>query len=466
MVLFVRYPKAVATVEEKSFVSSGTSLMAADGEDLQAYCLFRVVQRSANQHKQDVGVGLSSTPPKSLPAVVTSELKTELLIELSNLPESIEKSVKSYVQHKLSRGSYTQNVFPSYQGESEEETAFSGQISILPINQQENPRTSVGANTLCYSGMFALDTKKMDRIEPEEGGRYSCYILCLVSHVEDDEGFALFRADLDLFCNRVGEQLYQIKMGSTSMQLLDDYLSSWHSFSIGYVVRCVNLLGVDTLATLLYHIYMSGSITVLTAMTKEKLADKTTLGSQKVFLEDICRAVDPAAMTHHNMMSSVQLQIRHVEEQPNDGNGISLSMDDQYKIHMDKSNTNLFCMERSRMLHKSVQSKKGATYLRHVMEDAKSKVLEDFNRLKRMVEAAKLNNYALYKAYRFMLKSENGDVITELLRSQKSKAGDAAASEVLRIIRNGNESMSEAPQYSNESSYISSRCWTGLTKGK
>ena len=60
------------------------------------------------------------------------------------------------------------------------------------------------------------------------------------------------------------------------------------------------------------------------------------------------------------------------------------------------------------------------------------KVLQELNQLRKGLEQARLNNYALYRCYRLLKGSENADVLMSLLAVEK---GDPVSVEVLEVLQ-------------------------------
>lgn len=65
------------------------------------------------------------------------------------------------------------------------------------------------------------------------------------------------------------------------------------------------------------------------------------------------------------------------------------------------------------------------------MEHYKLKVIQELNQLKRLVEHAKISNYALYKAYSMLKKNSASDVLLTLILQDKS---DSSIIEVVQVI--------------------------------
>jgi hypothetical protein len=70
--------------------------------------------------------------------------------------------------------------------------------------------------------------------------------------------------------------------------------------------------------------------------------------------------------------------------------------------------------------------------IRNVLEQRKLKVLQELNQLRKGLEQARLNNYALYRCYRLLKLSESADVLMALLTEEK---GDPVGLEVIEVLQ-------------------------------
>jgi len=263
--------------------------------------------------------------------------------------------------------------------------------------------------SICYSCLVEFETKSK-REEEDQKQKYSEgseeqsleetsfkkqeYIICLICEMENDEGFALFRQDLDLFVGRLRDLLIEVKLKDNSNpESLKDHLSSWYTYCIEYLNRCVDIIK-DKLAVLLH----------IALLNKPVFIKK---GTGRAFVEDISRFIKAVSVNsflneskqNKGIFSSQVILVE--DESPNLRQGIHVGLDSEYNLQLSSKETNLFCKEWSKLLRKSP---KDPLKLRNLLELQKSKVTQELNQLKKLIEQARINNYSLYKAYRFLKK--------------------------------------------------------------
>jgi len=275
------------------------------------------------------------------------------------------------------------------------------------------------------------------------------YIICFICEVQNDEGFALFKNDMDIFSEKLKKSLIDVKVHNRPVELLKDHLAGWYSYNIDYVNRCIDMLK-DKLAIIL-HTSLIGKPVIIIKRP-----------SQSTLVEDLTRFVKAAALNSSSSSSQIpqnqrsqeqigksssqvpSIQVTIIEDSSNtslktsasSSGKLIISVDSQYVLHLNSTETNIFCREWAKELKSAGRD---PLLLRKSIEHHKFKVVQELNHLRRLIDQAKMNNYALYKTYRFLRASNNSDVLLSLLIQES--ANDANGSEVLDVIEKSLQSL-------------------------
>lgn len=323
------------------------------------------------------------------------ELSVKLEILYTDLDAKDEKPVRKYLLHKATRNGIEESV----------------QIGILPNFVS---KSKISGTTICYFSQINLTPELFDsfnkKVESDvdySPPKYEEFIICLICEVENDEGFTLFRPDLDIFCQKIQKLLRDVRVYNHSDEILKDYLKSWYTYSIEYINRCMDLLK-DKLAVFLHGALLGKGIVI----------DEGTK-SPSTFVEDITKFIAACSLNSLNIPSAYEKR----------EDSLVVSLDSQYTLHVNSKETNAFCREWAKQL----RSGNNPLQIRNLIDQQKLKVVQEFNQLHRLIEAAKLNNYAMYKAYRVLKHSNNSDVLLSLLLQDPSN--DENAFEVLRVTQ-------------------------------
>jgi len=310
---------------------------------------------------------------KQVPANIVGtgdEQEIDLEIECTDLEGSEESNVRRYLLHKAKRNLISHN----------------GQIGVLPNNLDTNQGTN-----LCYFALLPLSNQTVED-----------YIICIICEVDGDEGFGLFHNDLDRFSEKLLVLLKEVKKGSLSQEVLQDYLKGWYTYTIEYITRCIDLLK-DNLPFLLYAVLIGKKITVLS--------------QHPTILEDINKFVAASTLTNLS-----EANWKNDQE-------LIISLDAQYTLQVNSQDTNLFCQEWA----KALTMANNPFQTRSLMDHYKLKVVEEVNQLRRFLEAAKMNNYAMYKAYLFLKRNSNTNILMNFLVQEAKQ--EQHSSEVLGVIQ-------------------------------
>ena len=108
-------------------------------------------------------------------------------------------------------------------------------------------------------------------------------------------------------------------------------------------------------------------------------------------------------------------------------------MDSSFNFQINSKETNLFCKEWAKDIRRTAKEKTPDPFkLRSLIEHYKLKVIQELNQLRRLVEQAKMNNYALYKSYTMLKKNSASDVLLTMILQDKS---DVNTQEVVQVIQ-------------------------------
>jgi len=345
------------------------------------------------------------------------EVEVHLEVEYTNLDVKEESNLRKYVQHKVNR----KLIFSQ-----------TGQIGILPTF--EPTKTKHSSTTLCYYSMIEVKEKNnpspspqqsvenLNQIQPqpenegksnEDKPKILEYILCLICELESDEGFALFRPDLDLFCVKLKRLLMEVKFHGKDDNELRDNLESWYTYTIEHITRCVDTVK-DKLPVVLHSALIGKPIIIAKG------------SERKTFVEDITKFIRAASLNQLSDQSNVIIG----DDREFYPNGIIISLDSSFNFQISSKETNVFCREWAKEIRKSAKTL-DPFKLRNLMEHYKLKVIQELNQLKRLVEHAKISNYALYKAYSMLKKNSASDVLLTLILQDKS---DSSIIEVVQVI--------------------------------
>jgi len=104
----------------------------------------------------------------------------------------------------------------------------------------------------------------------------------------------------------------------------------------------------------------------------------------------------------------------------------------QKKQKISSMETNDYCRQWGAELSK-LAPRTDPLQLRQIIETKKSKLQHDVGQIRKLVEQARMDHYALYKAYLYLKKNPNKDVLLVLLLKDSN---DKEAKEVLEVIYN------------------------------
>jgi len=105
---------------------------------------------------------------------------------------------------------------------------------------------------------------------------------------------------------------------------------------------------------------------------------------------------------------------------------------DNGKLQLSTKETNDFCRLWAQKLRSLVQSGADPSKIRSSIEQTKVQVNQELNHVKRLVDMALIDNYALYEAFLYLKTNANKDVL--LVQLLKDVHNDVNTREVLKVI--------------------------------
>eukprot|EP01126_Amoeba_proteus_P026194 TRINITY_DN2596_c0_g1_i8.p1 TRINITY_DN2596_c0_g1~~TRINITY_DN2596_c0_g1_i8.p1 ORF type:complete len:260 (+),score=57.28 TRINITY_DN2596_c0_g1_i8:575-1354(+) len=192
---------------------------------------------------------------------------------------------------------------------------------------------------------------------------------------------------------------------------IQTYLSQWYYISINYIPRVLSILG-NELPVFLHSAIMGKNINIKPHKDAEDV---------KRFLFAVRPAILDNPTYHQFEDDTVVVSLpRSFASQHQDPSG-------QERI-LNSSETNTFCVEWARellLLSDSVVMKSN-------IDQKKSKVLQEFHYIHKLIGQAKMDHHALYAAYRVLKENKNQDVLLILLL--KYGNNDSDTKEVIQVI--------------------------------
>ena len=378
-----------------------------NGPPVTFYCLFRL-----NDSSQSSSTG-SSSPFSSIGSTgfsassFTSPVETgetmDLEVVATDLHEDWQKQLK-LKKHILSKCTSRM-------------TYESGSIILLPTLVAKN---KVLPPTKCHwSVMKDKDNRR--------------YILCLIS-ASEAEGFSLFRYDLEKYVKKVESEYLMVQNIDQAdvRAALVSFLQNWYHIAVDYVSRAALMLS-EELDVLIHSCLMGHKIDV-----------KTMMPANAQLVEDAVRLIEAIQLPIPSGQQQQQQSTGSSESAPGSTSSISgsdsaisrdavtLTFDHAGKPQIDANETNAFCREWAARLIQGGSRPLEAILLRSWTEVVKMQITQELNHIRKLSEAAVIDNYALYEAFLYLKNNPNKDVLLVLL--MKEIASDSSTKEVLHTI--------------------------------
>ncbi|XP_013380184.1 protein Njmu-R1 isoform X2 [Lingula anatina] len=295
-----------------------------------------------------------------------------------------ETDLRKFIAKKLARGTV-------YSG--------SGNVTAVDFPLIEDSSTPLE----CYYCLIrqGVDLETVDQTPPEEGFYCRECVVCFISPA--DGSLDLFRPELDKFSDSLlpllEEQLTDVN------QQLSKYLETWQDTAINYVCRCVQCLGQD-IQYLIYAALMNNVVEF--QGDQEPLKTDLKKFIESCSLSDLLSSSggDGKGSDSGSNQSAVLVDIIPGGQWLPQVLTVTVQND---ACEIQTKTSTKFCEEWAKTLTNGEQ--KSAVFLKHVMDSFKLKAIQDMNSLKRLIQQAENDHYALYRAYVFLKNCGNGRIL-------------------------------------------------------
>ncbi|XP_051889090.1 protein Njmu-R1 isoform X2 [Pristis pectinata] len=359
-------------------------------EPQQTDAYYSLYRRQRSQQPGDLGdvghrrTGSSDTFPKE----TMSQEDLSLSLLASNLSVMAETELRTFMVKRLSKG-----------------TLFAGMGTIVAVDLSiaEQP-------VACYYCLLHQDQPpgaQGDKLESEDV--VTDYVLCFLGSTE--KSLELFRIELDKYAQ--GLQLYLCAKADAAELHTQPYLSSWYDDAVLYVQRVVQLFQ-DRLSILLRAALSHTPVEVKGADNKIKQAVERFLcaASLQGLMQEDTQASLCKAMAEEQQKAIV---IDCSGSTPSFENAVS----------------NKFCEDWIPSFLNGLESR-NPFLIRQILENFKLKAIQDMNSLKRYIQQAEMNNYALFKCFVFLKNCGNGDVLLRNVKVEHMEMPDARS--VVKVL--------------------------------
>jgi len=377
----------------------------------------------------------------SSPTTVTDFLRKQatagdefsLSIKMSNLPNDRAQLLRSFIINRMLKG-----------------TVYSGAGQIAKLALQEQNENGSSNSNLCY---YCLVRNDDSSIPP--GATYQSdsegnptdyyfsqeYVICFMAAIpnNDEEGFDLFRPDMDDYCKIIAQALFTSDREGGSVvedEGLRSLLENWYSANLDYVTRGIGYFE-RLLDSLLYFILEARAINVVGD-------SKIALDAIKLFKATNILQVSNLRKPLYCYYQSAD-QIPEEELQPFEPKPILLTVRPN-SVSLSQTVSNPLCQEWGNKLleiyEEYKRTNKGkieifspSIELRKTIELYKMKAMHEVNTLKKQVRKAEVDHYSLYGCFQFLQGNANKDILLNVLRHDFVMLDDATeATEVLDVI--------------------------------
>ena len=225
-----------------------------------------------------------------------------------------------------------------------------------------------------------------------------------------------FRYDMEKYAKRLESEILSQNLDSPEgKQALVSYLANWYSISIDFISRTALLLSEEL------------DVVIHSCLMGHKIEVKSMMPLHGTLVEDTIRLIE-----------SLQLPISSHDSEAS-RETVSIIFDHSGKATIDANETNEFCREwAARLIQAGSNRVVEAIQLRGWIEVVKLQLTSELNHIRKLSEAAVIDNYALYEAFLYLKNNPNKDVLLVLLmKEMKTGTGSEGHSkEVLHTIFN------------------------------
>lgn len=359
-----------------------------DAQQMDAhYSLYR---RQRSQQPGDSGdIGHRRTGSSdSFPKETLSQEDLSLSLVASNLSVEAETELRTFLIRRLSKGA---------------PFAGMGTIAAVELSIAEQP-------VACYYCLLP-PAEQPSATESDELTKavVTDYALCFLGSTE--KSLELFRIELDKYAQ--GLQPYLYSEASASEPQVQLYLSSWYEEAVLYIHRVVQLFQ-EKLSILLRAALSHTPVDIQGADSKIKQAIEWFL----------CAASLQGLMQEDSLASLCKAMAREQQKAivvdcsgptPTVTNAVS----------------NKFCEDWIPSFL-NIQETGNPFLIRQILENFKLKAIQDMNSLKRYIQQAESNNYALFKCFVFLKNCGNGEVLLQNVKVEQAEMPEARS--VVKVL--------------------------------
>ncbi|XP_069785926.1 protein Njmu-R1 isoform X1 [Narcine bancroftii] len=356
----------------------------------QTAAYYSLYRRQRPQQMEDNGdaehrrTGSSGTFPRE--TVAQEDLSLSLLV--SNLSVVAETELRTFLVKRFSKGAL-----------------FAGMGTIVAVD------LSIAEQSIaCYYCLLHQD--QPPEAESDNVGSKAVvtdYVLCFLASTE--KSLELFRIELDKYAQGLQPYLYA-EADDVEMHI-KPYLASWYDDNVLYIQRVLQLFQ-DRLSILLRAALSHTPVEI-------KGTDNKIKQGVKRFL---CAASLQGLMQEDTLVSLCKAM---AEEQQRaivvDCSGPTPSFENAV--------SNKFCEDWVPSFLNSLECA-NPFLIRQILENFKLKAIQDMNSLKRYIQQAEMNNYALFKCFIFLRNCSNADVLLHNVKVEHAEMPEARS--VVKVL--------------------------------
>nr|XP_056723061.1 protein Njmu-R1 [Euleptes europaea] len=297
----------------------------------------------------------------------------------TNLPAEAETELHSFIAKHLAKGAF-----------------FEGMGNVASV-ELSIPESRVG----CYYCLLQPE-KHAETASSESSICPLDYVVCFLGGSE--KGLELFRLELDRYTQDLKINLdIEPHNLETCVQPL---LRTWFEDCVCPIQRVVQLFQ-EKLAFVLHA-----------ALSYTPVEVKESDGRTKKDINRFLRAASLQGLVQEATMTSLSIAMN--EEQCK--SAVIDCSGPQPQFH--NAGSNKFCEEWTQAFLNS--SEGGNPFLfQQILENFKLKAIQDINNLKRFIQQAEMNHYALFKCYLFLKNCGSGDVLLKIVKVEHTEMQEA-----------------------------------------
>lgn len=359
-----------------------------DAQQMDAhYSLYR---RQRSQQPGDSGdIGHRRTGSSdSFPKETLSQEDLSLSLVASNLSVEAETELRTFLIRRLSKGA---------------PFAGTGTIAAVELSIAEQP-------VACYYCLLP-PVEQPSATESDELTKavVTDYALCFLGSTE--KSLELFRIELDKYAQ--GLQPYLYSEVSASEPDVQPYLSCWYEEAVLYIHRVVQLFQ-EKLSILLRAALSHTPVDIQGADSKIKQAIEWFL----------CAASLQGLMQEDSLASLCKAMAREQQK------AIVVNCSGPTPT-LTNAVSNKFCEDWIPSFL-NIQETGNPFLIRQILENFKLKAIQDMNSLKRYIQQAESNNYALFKCFVFLKNCGNGEVLLQNVKVEQAEMPEARS--VVKVL--------------------------------